>query len=194
VGFYQTYFASNISVKKVFININVMAEKLVPITRLGKFFGGEDYSLDISMGQEWLEGDMNFTVVLYRIERYKTRIDDVYGESPEGGIQFLAPVEIKGYVQILAPVGQKIGTSRIEQNEPGNMRFSIYQSYLDELNVDIAYGDYLGYYESEGKVRYYTVSDDGRVVSDNKHTYGGYKPFYRTVIAVPTSQNEFFGT
>jgi hypothetical protein len=32
-------------------------EKLVPITRLGKFFGGEDFDLDIGMGQEWLEGD-----------------------------------------------------------------------------------------------------------------------------------------
>ena len=171
-----------------------MAENLVPITRLGKFFGGEDYSLDISMGQEWLEGDMNFTVILYRIDRYRTRVDDVYGESPEQGIQFLAPVEIKGYVQILGPTAQRLGTSRIEQNEPGNLRFSIYQSYLEELGVEISYGDYLGYYETEDKVRYYTVADDGRVVSDNKHTYGGYTPFYRTVIAVPTSQNEFFGT
>jgi hypothetical protein len=109
-----------------------MTNKLVPITRLGKFFGGEDYSLDISMGQEWLEGDMNFTVVLYRIDRYKTRIDDVYGESPEQGIQFLAPVELKGYVQILGPTAQRLGDSRIEQNEPGNMRFSVYQAYLEE--------------------------------------------------------------
>ena len=52
-------------------------QKLVPITRLGKFFGGEDYSLDIDMGEEWLIGDMNFTVVLYRIDRYKTKTDDV---------------------------------------------------------------------------------------------------------------------
>ena len=34
---------------------------------------GEDYSLEIDMGKEWLEGDMNFTVVLYRIDRYKTK-------------------------------------------------------------------------------------------------------------------------
>jgi hypothetical protein len=106
----------------------------------------------------------------------------------------LAPVELKGYVQILAPTAQRLGTSRVEQNEPGNMRFSIYRAYLEELGVDIQMGDYFGYYESEDKVRYYTVSDDGRVVSDNKHTYGGYKPFYRTIIATPTSQNEFYGT
>ncbi len=170
-----------------------MQQKLVPITRLGKFFGGEDYSLDLDMGQEWLEGDMNFTVVLYRIDRYKTKTDDVYGEALEQGIQFLAPVEIKGYVQIVAPTNQRVGQSKVELEEPGNMRFSVYQRYLDELQVDIAFGDYLGYYETESRVRYYVVSDDGRVVSDNKHTYGGYKPFYRTIKASPVSRNEFNG-
>lgn len=168
-------------------------EKLIPITRLGKFFGGEDYSLDINMGQEWLEGDMNFTVILYRIDMYKTKSDDVYGEALQDGIQFLTPIELKGYVQIMAPTNQKIGQSRVELDEPGNIRFSIYQKYLDDLQVDISFGDYLGYYETETKVRYYSVADDGRVVSDNKHTYGGYKPFYRTIIATPVNENEFRG-
>ena len=168
-------------------------QKLVPITRLGKFFGGEDFDLDVGMGQEWLEGDMNFTVVLYRIDRYKTKTDDVYGEVLEDGIQFLAPIELKGYVQVLAPTNKYLGSSRVEQLEPGNMKFSIYQKQLDDLGVEIFMGDYLGYYETESKVRYYTVSDDGKVVSDNKHTYGGYKPFYRTITATWVSDNEFRG-
>ena len=87
-------------------------QKLVPITRLGKFFGGEDYSLDIDMGEEWLIGDMNFTVVLYRIDRYKTKTDDVYGEVLEDGIQFMAPIELKGLVQVLAPTNKLLGKDR----------------------------------------------------------------------------------
>jgi hypothetical protein len=168
-------------------------QKLVPITRLGKFFGGEDYELDVGMGQEWLEGDMNFTIVLYRIDRYKTKTDDVYGEVLEDGIQFMAPIELKGYVQVLAPTNKYLGTSRVEQLEPGNMKFSIYQKQLDDLGVEIFMGDYIGYYETESRVRYYTVSDDGKVVSDNKHTYGGYKSFYRTITATYVSDNEFRG-
>ena len=170
-----------------------MAENLVPITRLGKFFGSEDYALDIDMGQEWLIGDMNFTVVLYRIDRYKTKTDDVYGEVLEDGIQFLAPVELKGYVQVLAPTNKYLGNSKVKQQEPGNMRFSVYQKTLEDLGVEIFMGDYLGYYESEDRVRYYVVADDGYVRSDNKHTYGGYKPFYRTVVATFVSENEFRG-
>jgi hypothetical protein len=168
-------------------------QKLVPITRLGKFFGAEDYSLDIGMGEEWLLGDMNFTIVLYRVDRQKTKIDDVYGEVLEDGIQFLAPVELKGLVQIMAPSNKNLGNSKIAQNEPGNMKFSIYQKTLEDLQVNIFVGDYIGYYESEDRVRYYTVIDDGLVKSDNKHTYGGYKPFYRTVTATWVSENEFIG-
>ena len=168
-------------------------QKLVPITRLGKFFGAEDYALDVSMGEEWLIGDMNFTVVLSRVDRTRTKIDDVYGEVLEDGIQFMAPVELNGLVQVMAPTNKLLGSSKVLQGEPGNMKFSIYQKTLDDMGVNIFMGDYFGYYESEDRVRYYTVIDDGIVKSDNKHTYGGYKPFYRTIIATYVSENEFRG-
>lgn len=169
-----------------------MAKK-VPITRLGKFFGAEDEHLDIGMGEEWLHGDMNFTLVLYRINRVKTKKDDVYGEAQKDGIQFDSPIEFKAFVQVQAPTTKNLGTSKIEQTEPGNIRISVYIKHLQDLNIDIAFGDYIGYYETETRVRYYTVIDDGRVVSDNKHTYAGYRPFYRTIIAAPVNENEFRG-
>jgi hypothetical protein len=169
-----------------------MAKK-VPITRLGKFFGAEDYSLDIDMGSEWLEGDMNFTLVLYRVNRLKTKKDDVYGEALKDGIQFDSPIEFKGYVQVQPPTNKNLGNSKIEQTEPGNIRISVYIKHLEELGIDIAFGDYIGYYETETRVRYYSVIDDGRVVSDNKHTYAGYKPYYRTIVAAPATDNEFRG-
>jgi len=168
-------------------------QKLVPITRLGKFFGAEDYNLDIGMGEEWLLGDMNFTVILYRVDRYKTKKDDVYGEVVKDGIQFLAPVELQGLVQVMAPTSKNYGNSRVELQEPGNMKFSLYQKTLDDLGVEIFQGDYLGYYETEDRVRYYVVSDDGYVRSDNRHTYACYKPFYRSITATNVSEDEFRG-
>ena len=170
-----------------------MSENKVPITRLGKFFGAEDFNLDISMGEEWLHGDMNFTIVLYRVDRQKTKTDDVYGEALMDGIKFLPPVEFKAFVQIMAPENKYLGNSKIDQVEPGNIRISVYQKQLDELEIDINYGDYIGYYETENRVRYYVVNNDGRVISDNKHTYAGYKPFYRTIMASAVVDNEFRG-
>ena len=169
-------------------------QNLVPITRINKFFSDEDFNLEIEMGQEWLLGDMNFTVVLYRVDRLKTKTDDVYGEVIQDGVQFQPPVELKGMVQIMSPTLKELGTgSKLYQKEPGNMKFSIYQKTLDDLQVEIFEGDYIGYYESEDRVRYYVVSDDGYVKSDNKHTYGGYRPFYRTITATYVSENEFRG-
>ena len=136
---------------------------------------------------------MNFKVILYRVDRYRTKVDDVYGEVLEDGIQFLAPIELNGLVQVMAPQNKFLGNSKVEQLEPGNMKFSIYQKTLDDMGVNIYMGDYFGYYETEDRVRYYVVSDDGLVVSDNKHSYGGYKSFYRTIMATFVSENEFRG-
>lgn len=170
-----------------------MSQNKVPITRLNKFFSEEDFNLEIEMGMEWQMGDMNFTVVLYRIDRERTNNDDVYGEAMSEGIQFLAPIEVKGLVKIEAPTNSDYGSSKLSQLEPGNMTFSVYQSHLDQLAVEISLGDYLAYYETEDRVRYYSVVNDGRVTSDMKHTYGGYKKYYRTIIASPVTNNEFNG-
>lgn len=170
-----------------------MTQNRVPITRLNKFFAEQDFNLELAMGEEWLLGDMNFTLVLYRVDRQKTNSDDVYGEALSDAIQFLPPVEFKGYVKVEAPSNVDMGSSKIYQTEPGNLQVSVYQKSLNELDIEINLGDYIGYYETETRVRYYSVVDDGRVVSDNKHTYGGYKPYYRTIIAAPANENEFRG-
>lgn len=170
-----------------------MSQNKVPITRLNKFFSEEDFNLEIEMGMEWQMGDMNFTVVLYRVDRERTNNDDVYGEALSEGIQFLAPIEVKGLVKIEAPSNSDYGSSKLSQLEPGNMTFSVYQSHLDQLAIEISLGDYLAYYETEDRVRYYSVVNDGRVTSDMKHTYGGYKKYYRTIIAAPVNNDEFNG-
>jgi hypothetical protein len=170
-----------------------MSNRKIPITRLEKFFGSEDFGLEQNMGREWLEGDMNFTLVLYRVDRQKTKTDDVYGETEEDGIKFLPPVEFRGYVTIELPDNQNYANSNLSQMEPGNLKVGVYQDSLDELQIDIEYGDYIGYYETVDRVRYYSVVNDGRVVSDNKHTYGGFKPFYRSIIGAPVNDGEFRG-
>jgi len=170
-----------------------MSQNKVPITRLGKFFGDEDFKLDISIGEEWLYGDMNFSLVLYRVDRTKTKTDDVYGETVKDGIKFLPPIEFKGYVQILVPENKNLGNSKLNQVEPGNLKVGVYQKQLDELGIDINFGDYIGYYETETRVRYYTVTNDGRVISDNKHNYAGTKPYYRSITASAVVDNEFRG-
>ena len=69
-------------------------KKRIPIERLNKFFSEEDFDLEIDFGREWLESDINIKVILYRVDRTESTIDDVYGEAGKGEIRFKPPVEI----------------------------------------------------------------------------------------------------
>ena len=170
-----------------------MSNKKVPITRISKFFGSEDFSLEQKIGMEWLHGDMHFTLVLFRVDDKLSDVDDVYGEAGPEEIRYKPPVEIKAFVEIAEPQNKSYASGLVNQMEPGNLTFNVYMKHLEELEVDIKFGDYIGYAETEEMMRYYTVTDDGRVTSDNQHTIGGYKAFYRTIKCSFVNENEFDG-
>lgn len=165
----------------------------IPISRLSKFFSQDDFDINIQMGQEYLHGDLNMKLVLYRVDRGKTDNDAVYAEAGADEIKYFPPVEFNALVKIEEPKNVTYKTGMVRYNEPGNLTLSVYITHLEELNVDIKYGDYIGYPDSEEKLRFYTVSNDGKVTSDNKHKMFGFKPHYRTIVCVPTQQNEFRG-
>ena len=170
-----------------------MANKKIPITRISRFFSSEDFQLEQNVGMEWLHGDMHFTLVLFRVDSKLSDVDDVYGESGPEEIRYKTPVEFNAYVKIDEPKLDSYAGGLVKDLEPGNMTLGVYIKHLDELDIDINYGDYIGYPETETKMRYYTVTNDGRVTSDNKHTIGGYKAFYRTLTCAYVSPNEFKG-
>ena len=169
-------------------------QRRVPIERLNKFFSAEDFELEIDFGREWLEGDINIKVVLYQVDREQTTNDDIYGEAGKGEIRFKPPVEISVNFNYAAPTNKSYNSNgSLRYLERGNITIGVYQDQLDELDVDIEYGDYIGYQETETKIKYFTVSNDGRVNADNAHTIVGYKGFYRTITCVPTDLDEFDG-
>jgi len=170
-----------------------MSESRIPIMRLSKFFGQDDFDLNVQMGKEYLHGDLNMKLVLYQVDREKTDVDEVYAETGKDEIKFLPPVEFNAIVRIEEPKNSTYQAGVVRYNEPGNLTFSVYITHLNELNIDIRYGDYIGYAESESRLRYYTVVNDGKVTSDNKHKMFGYKPHYRTLICSPAQETEFRG-
>jgi hypothetical protein len=167
--------------------------KNIPINRSNKFFSGDDFDLEIDFGREWLEGDINIKIILFQVDRVKTD-GDFYGEARKGEIHFLPPVEISVNFKMDEPQNKSYNPDgSLRYKEHGNITFGVYEKHLKELGVDISYGDYIGYQETETKIKYYTISNDGKIFSDNKHTINGYKGFYRTVTCVPASEDEFNG-
>lgn len=169
-----------------------MKNKL-PVTRLSKFFNQEDFDLQIQMGQEYLHGDLNMKIVLYRVDRIKTDTDSIYAEVGKDEIKFLPPIEVHGLVQIMESKNSSYKNGMMRYSEPGNISVRIYLQHLKELDVTIRYGDFIGYSESEENIRFYQVVDDGRIQADNKHKMFGYKPHYLTIVGSPVQESEFRG-
>jgi hypothetical protein len=167
--------------------------KINPITRINRFFSEEDFNLEISMGREAIEGQ-NFTVILYRVDRENSSSDNLYGEAPKDGIRYFSPVELK-VVPILEEAENKTynGNGSLRYLQDGNFTFGIYDSQLSELDVQISYGDYVGYPVTETEIRYFSVVNDGVKNYDNKHTIMGYKGAFRTIKCAAIDANEFRG-
>lgn len=169
-------------------------KKITPITRINKFFSEEDFDLEISMGREAIEGDGNFTLILYRIDRQLTESDNVYGEASKDGIRFLPPVELKVIPTMAEPDNKSYGKDgSLRYTQDGNLSFGIYESQLTELKVTLSYGDYIGYPVTETEIRYFSVVNDGIKNFDNKHTIMGYKGAFRSVDCASVDANEFRG-
>jgi len=169
-------------------------KKITPITRINKFFSEEDFNLEISMGREAIEGDGNFNVILFRVNRETTEADNVYGEASKDGIRFYAPIELKVIPIMGEPENKtydKNGSMRYLQD--GVLTFGIYDSQLIELKTSISYGDYIGYAVTETEIRYFSVVNDGVKNYDNKHTIMGYKGAFKTVVCAAVDNSEFRG-
>lgn len=168
-------------------------ENKLPITRLGKFFSEDDYNLHIQIGEEYLHGDINMKLVLYSVDRTTTDTDDVYGETTKDNIKYKLPVEFNALARIEEAKTNAYKSGMLRYLEPGNMVLSVYIKHLNDLGIDIKFGDYIGFPDSESRLRFYNVINDGKVNPDNKHRHFGYKPAYRTIICSPVQENEFRG-
>lgn len=165
---------------------------ILPINRINKFFSEEDFILEERMGREAIEGDGNFSVILYRVDRQQTEYDSVYGEASENGIRFFPPIELKVIPILETPENKTYnqnGSARYLQD--GNLIFGIYDAQLKEFGVEINFGDYIGYQINETDIRFFSVVNDGVKNFDNKHTIMGYKSAFKTIKCAPVDGTEF---
>lgn len=165
----------------------------IPIKRINKFFSGRDFDLEIQMGREAMEGDGNFTIILYRVDRETTQSDDIYNEASSSEMNFLPPVEIYVIPIIDEAENKTYNKASFRYLEDGNLTFIVYSEHLAELDLDISLGDYIGYPIDETKMIYYSVTNAGEKNYDNQHTIMGYKGAYRVIKCTFSSEDEFNG-
>lgn len=179
------------------LNFNNRTErKKIPITRNSKFFGNEDFDLELGFAKEYLEQDANQTVILYRVDLQKTNVNDVYIEAKKDNIRFLPPIELPVIYEVEDAETKAYNTKNQKAifAQTGKLKFSVLISTLEEFECDIRRGDYIGIQITPEHREYFTVTDDGRVGSmSNKFTLYGTKPYARTISAAQVDLGEFNG-
>jgi len=167
-----------------------------PVKRNDKFFSGEDVRLELEFAKEYLEQDANQTIILYQVDLERTKVNDTYFEAKKDAIRFKQPIELPVVYEIqdaenkaYSPINQK-GI----YGKPGKLTFSVLLSTLEEYDCDIKRGDYIGVQIDTNHVEYFTVTDDGRVLStSNKYTMYGTMPYARKIECAPIDLGEFNG-
>lgn len=175
------------------MDFNKNIPRRVPINRNNLFYSEEDFAFEREVGKNYIEQDMNQTVVLYQVDLEKTNADALYGETQANQVVYKPPVEIHCVYEISEPElksydkTKNLGTYM----KTGKLTIGVYQETLDELGVDIKKGDYIGVQISQTHMEYFTVSNDGRNNYDNAHTLFGIEPLFRTIEGYSVDTSEF---
>ena len=168
----------------------------VPLKRNNKFFGAEDFDLEVGFATEYLEQDANQTVILYQVDLSKTKVNDVYKEAEKNAVRFKTPIELPVIYEV-SDAELKAYDSKAQKGmyvQTGKLTFSVLLSTLEEYNCDISRGDYIGIQITSDHREYFTVTDDGRVgMTSNKFTMYGTKPYARTIQCASVDISEFNG-
>lgn len=165
------------------------------INRNSLFFSETDFLFEQEIAMNYIEQDVNQVVTLYRVDRTKTMVDDLYGETISKHIAYKEPVELNVLYTIDKPKNmvydktQQVGNYKLV----GNIKINVFIKTLEENNVDITYGDFIGVDVTPTQTLYFEVTNDGKMDFDNSHTMYGYKPYYRTIMGAPVDKNIFNG-
>ena len=162
-----------------------------PINRNNLFFSEEDFLFELNMGKDYLEEDINQTIVLYQIDYERTKVNAIYNESNNNEIVFKSPIELN----VIFDIDDSELISYDKQHfkgmylKTGRLHFSIYEKTLEENECDIKRGDYVGVQITPDHMEFFVVTNDGKKNYGNSQTMFGVKPYYRDIECSPVTDN-----
>ena len=157
-----------------------------PINRNNMFFSKESFDFEENLALEYMEQDMNQTVILFQVDLSKTKVNDLYKEASKSDIVFKTPVELTCIYEI-----EESETSSYDDKQsksvyvkPGTLKLSVLEKTLKEMNADIKRGDFIGVVIDPERTIYFEVNNDGKALQTaNSQTMYGVRPYWRSIRA-----------
>lgn len=151
---------------------------------LSIFFNDAEETLFNNLGRELVEDLIVQHFTLYRIDQVKTE-SNFYGESKAK--RYKTPVDVKARIQIEdTDVYSEGGVRRMAK---GDMSAWVYLQHMEELDIEINVGDFIGY---AGK--FYEVYDPGYDKDSLDRKFAGDREYFREILAKSVSEDIFKST
>ena len=174
------------------LEFNANNIKRVPINRNNLFYSDESFNYELEIGKNYVEQDMNQTLVLYSVDNSSTNINNIYGETKTNQVRFKPPVEFHCVYTIEPPElkaydkTNNIGTYM----KTGKLKFGVYKETLDELGIELKPGDYIGAQINEEHMEFFSLLSINKGY-DNEHSLFGVKNLYYECNCYPVDTTEF---
>lgn len=167
-----------------------------PINRNNLFYSEEDYQMEVEILSDYIEEDVNQTIVLYEVDRTKTNVNDIYKETVDkNNIKFKPPKELPCLYEIRDAQTKSYDgkTSNAVYMLSGNVTVYMLKQTLQKYKCDIKRGDYIGILNDVNEMYYFTVINDGKINNANRLMVGAYKSPWLVIECAPVTKDEFDG-
>jgi len=161
------------------------------------FFGNKERTFFTNSGREVVEGILQESFLLYRIDLEKTQ-PNFYGQAKKK--VWLPEIEIFGRINVEVKAPEGVVKGHIEKKGMGDFTAHVYLDQLEQLGLiskqqgttaivsEIKMGHFIGY-----KNQFYKIIDDGYSQISNEFSWGGDRRFYITIKAVEVDEDVFKG-
>lgn len=158
------------------------------MNRLNDIINDNEFNLYQDLIIEYLENSLNTTIWYYEIDLENSAPKDNWKEGYNYEIIFKEPIQIHCFIGIKpTELSSYNSNNEIKIHEGGNLQVSFFNKHLKEQNIFIKNGDIIGYEITNEKFIYYEVVDNDRKNYDSKHSFGGYKSFYKNINCTPAN-------
>ena len=161
-------------------------------SRYGLFMSENSFNLDIDYGLHYINNDVIHEVYVHKINIIESKAHKLYGQAKTKDKKFMPPVKISVMIDIGDSEQSYYGNTQgggIVRDDTGKLNIGVYLKELEEKNLEIDRGDIIEYNLSGERPRFYEVENAQNVVDTTKQTIGGFRPYWKLIIAVPVKED-----
>lgn len=161
---------------------------------IGGFFNEKEYERYVKFGLDYLNNYMSQIVFLYKVNKGKSNVDDLYFDPVNDNIILDNPISIQCLVELQASKNTSYDNKQnIRISEYGNLIFTVLDRNLTLSNVKVDYGDYVLYViekdNGENVQLLFQIIDDDKKHFENNKTWAAFRAYYHTFVCVPVDEN-----